>query len=212
MLLLPHPQVRDLHHRRPQLCLLHRGHHLVPKHLVPGHWRYPGRGHHLQPGHLRVLHLRGHGPRLHPPRGRRHQTSALPDPALALRQHSGTHHGHDPDRVHNSFRHNQVQAVLQRVRDHLVSDGIPRRGHPLLLDGRVHIQEESPHGSQVQSSPITQPNRPGSKLQLSGPQVHAQCPAPRLLRDRHKLVEAAPSDQSEAVFRDLNQSEASVLS
>ena len=65
----------------------------------------------------------------------------------------------DPDRVHNSFRHNQVQAVLQRVRDHLVSDGIPRRGHPLLLDGRVHIQEESPHGSQVQSSPITQPDR-----------------------------------------------------
>ena len=65
----------------------------------------------------------------------------------------------DPDRVHNSFWHNQVQVVLQRVRDHPLPDGLPRRGHPLLLDGRVHLQEESPHGSQVQSSPITQPNR-----------------------------------------------------
>ena len=66
----------------------------MPEHLVTGHRRYPGRGHHLQPGHLRVLHLRGDGAGLHPPPRLRHQTSALPDPALALRQYRGDDHGH----------------------------------------------------------------------------------------------------------------------
>ena len=65
----------------------------------------------------------------------------------------------DPDRVHHPVRHNKVQALVQRVCDHSVADGLPHWGHALLLDGRIHLQEESSHGCQIQSGSSTKHNR-----------------------------------------------------
>ena len=61
----------------------------------------------------------------------------------------------DPHRIHHPLRHVHLQAELQRVCDHAVAHGLPHRGHALLLDGRLHLQEEPPHDSQVQSGSFT---------------------------------------------------------